>query len=550
MTDEPLSILFVGHEATRTGAPIGFLSLMRWLKESGVVAPSIWLRHGGPLAEDHAELGPLAQGSGGRWDRMGTPSAKLAYLNTATLGGFAKVLATKGMPVLCHVHEMDFELRLTGEQNLRMLRQHVTQFIACSNAVKESLVRVLRVPPDLISVVPECVDVDRALRLAGAVSMVPQRSRVVCGMGTVSWRKGVDLFLRVLAHLAKADDAWRGIWVGDLDAGPDADRVKHDIRVLGLEERIQFTGSVANPYEHLVLADVFCLTSREDPYPLAMVEAAALGKPVVGFRGSGGVEEFVAEAGGTIVDYADTHAMAKAVLDACAAVDKEARARRGLEAARRLCGPEAVGSAVASILERVAAPELIPLDDALTADLRRASEPVSHTCVRLLRTGDGGATVTHADVESTSGGEAVFEESWPIIDGRPCPSVIVSIEPQGRSVMLSRLRVRTRVDGQSEESFKPGKIRTGGRALACSEVAPRSWLLLDGRGRLYFEVPRPVEAGESGVVALTVSWMQSADVKEALRPLLQGVPGSSSKATANEATFWGRLRRRFTRHGA
>lgn len=547
MAEVPLSILFVGHEATRTGAPIGFLSLMKWLKESGVVAPTIWLKHGGPLIEGHTVLGPVAQGSDGRWDLARTPFAQLAYLNTATLGSFAKTLSARGVPVLCHVHEMDFELRLTGERNLRMLRHHVTRFIACSNAVKEALIRVMHVSPDLISVVPECVDVDRALRLAGGASGSLTQTRVLCGMGTVSWRKGVDLFLRVLASLVQADESWSGVWIGDLETGPDADRVRHDIRVLGLESRVQFTGSVANPYEHLARAEAFCLTSREDPYPLAMVEAAALGKPVVGFRGSGGVEEFVAEAGGVIVDYADTHAMARAVIDACAAEDKESRARRGLEAARRLCGPEAVGTAVASILERVASPDLIPLDDALVADLRRASEPISHTCVRLLQPGDGGGEFSRTDVESTSGGEAVFEDSWPRVDGAPCPSVVVSIEPQGRSVILSRLRVRTRLDGQSEASFRPAKVRTGGPGLMCSDVTPRSWLLLDGRGRLFFEVPLPVGAGEGGAVALTVSWMQSTDVKETLRPLLQGSSGMSPKSPAAGGTLWERLRRRLTR---
>jgi glycosyltransferase involved in cell wall biosynthesis len=39
--------------------------------------------------------------------------------------------------------------------------------------------------------------------------------------------------------------------------------------------------------------DVFFLSSREDPFPLVMLEAAHVGKPIVGVRASGGVNDFL-----------------------------------------------------------------------------------------------------------------------------------------------------------------------------------------------------------------------------------------------------------------
>ncbi len=39
--------------------------------------------------------------------------------------------------------------------------------------------------------------------------------------------------------------------------------------------------------------DVFFLSSREDPFPLVMLEAAHVGKPIVGVRASGGVSDFL-----------------------------------------------------------------------------------------------------------------------------------------------------------------------------------------------------------------------------------------------------------------
>jgi len=58
-------------------------------------------------------------------------------------------------------------------------------------------------------------------------------------------------------------------------------------------------------YNYLALADGLVLTSREDPFPLIMIEAAALGMPIAAFN-SGGVKEFVKEGMGIVIDSNNT----------------------------------------------------------------------------------------------------------------------------------------------------------------------------------------------------------------------------------------------------
>lgn len=538
MTDAPLQVLFIGHEASRTGAPVGFLSLMNWFKSRGVASPHIWLRHAGPLTEAHAAIGPLAVGASGEWPQATERTAQLAYLNTATLGGYAEVLANKNIPVLCHVHEMEYGLRVTGERNLRQLRQHVARFIACSHAVKSALIRVLEIDGSKIDVVPECVDVERALRLSQEAILAPQlpaNARVIAGMGTVNWRKGTDLFLRVLASLNRDGETWHGVWVGDLDSAPDRDQLLHDMRVLGVADKVRFTGSQANPFPHLIRANVYCLTSREDPYPLAMVEAAALGLPIVGFRGSGGVEEFAAEAGGVVVDYADTTAMAEAVR-ACA----KAPPQNGRTAAERLCLPAVVGSTIASIMRGMAAPQAVPLDGAVVAKLQSASLPAVRSKVQFAQ-GDGAGQAADLECDLTAESKVRLVTSWPNQKSALLPVITLSIEPQDRSVVLSQFQVRLSTAEHPAGEPVRVKIRTGGRAMLCGDEAPKSWLCLDGKGRLMVELKLPEELATAGNVEIAATWDQSIHIKEALAPLLKMKAAPPPKRQGPLARLWQKI---------
>jgi len=69
-----------------------------------------------------------------------------------------------------------------------------------------------------------------------------------------------------------------------------------------------------NPTSFFESLSLFLLPSREDSWPLVMLEAAAAGVPMVCFQRSGGAEIFVANGGGTAVPYLDVEAMAQAAV--------------------------------------------------------------------------------------------------------------------------------------------------------------------------------------------------------------------------------------------
>ena len=76
-------ILFVGHEASRTGAPIALLRFMRWFKENIGWPFSCLLLDGGPLVSDFESLCPTNVLS---IDRLIRPSYRDRILRRAGLG--------------------------------------------------------------------------------------------------------------------------------------------------------------------------------------------------------------------------------------------------------------------------------------------------------------------------------------------------------------------------------------------------------------------------------------------------------------------------------
>jgi glycosyltransferase involved in cell wall biosynthesis len=95
------------------------------------------------------------------------------------------------------------------------------------------------------------------------------------------------------------------------------------------------------------------LTSREDPYPLVCLEAAALEKPIVCFAGAGGMPEFVENDCGFVVPYLDIAAMADRVTFLLNSPERRLAmgvvARRKVEQNHDIC---AIGPRIMEIIEK------------------------------------------------------------------------------------------------------------------------------------------------------------------------------------------------------
>jgi glycosyltransferase involved in cell wall biosynthesis len=95
----------------------------------------------------------------------------------------------------------------------------------------------------------------------------------------------------------------------------ELDRLQDDIKKANLENKIKFLPPSSEMTCFYQSLDIFLLTSREDPYPLVVLEAANASVPVICFKNAGGSPEFIEKSnGGICVDYLDLEAMGNAVI--------------------------------------------------------------------------------------------------------------------------------------------------------------------------------------------------------------------------------------------
>jgi glycosyltransferase involved in cell wall biosynthesis len=224
------------------------------------------------------------------------------YINTLVMPEVARLAIKLNIPYILHVHEMPMVYGTLGKAELQDELAGASLVIACSQAALD-LLRVLGVRR--LALQYECVDlglVTASTENAGALrrALGINDSAFVWGMsGLVEYRKGADLFLEA-ARILREDNV-HFLWLGSPGNSGYQLFIERSVAYYDLKN-VHFVGKqTADYYGYLSSLDGFALTSREDPFPLVMIEAAALGKPIVAFD-SGGVREFVQGGMGVVVE--------------------------------------------------------------------------------------------------------------------------------------------------------------------------------------------------------------------------------------------------------
>jgi glycosyltransferase involved in cell wall biosynthesis len=363
------TVLFITPEAKSNGGNVFLLNLLRWLKEKTSLSFCTIYNTSGDLEAEFGRLSKTYQYSSAwrprnflerrldgllrrtaakkRWlaYEIARRNIGLIYNNTVVNHEIVEALGHLNVPVLTHCHELESVIHRTGLAGFGAVKRRTSHFIAVSEAVRRNLTDNHRIPPDRISLVHGFVPVENWGRELIAEKRrkileelgIPPNAFVVGASGTMYWRKAPDIFIQIAGKIRQSDPDLPiyFLWIGGARKGDFVFfELRHDLERLGLENRVRFLEHRPNPADYFAALDVFAMVSREDPFPLVCLEAAALGVPVVCFDEAGGAPEFVGADCGFVVPYLDVEAFAAAVVALFR--DRRLRARLGDNAARKV----------------------------------------------------------------------------------------------------------------------------------------------------------------------------------------------------------------------
>lgn len=349
---EKKKILFISHEATRTGAPIFLRNFLLWLKKNSGLSFLIMLKDGGELIPEFSSIAPTYIFNYDNKSKhlshfllyhplirkyvyrlyhsyllnlIRKEKIGLIYSNTIANGEVLHFLSRLGCPIVTHVHELEYLINFFGDRNLNQIKKYTSHYIAVSDMVKDNLIRNHNIPYDAIQVVHDFIPHENMhvpdyesekIRMTNMLN-IPHDSFLVGACGEFHWVKSPELFIQLAAevHKKRPSASMHYVWIGGDTDSPRYKELKHDVEILGLERFVHFIGRHTDPWRFFPGLDVFVLVSREESFSLVSLEASSFGKPVICFDKSCGIKEFIEDDCGFAVPYLDLNLMAERVIE-------------------------------------------------------------------------------------------------------------------------------------------------------------------------------------------------------------------------------------------
>ena len=219
--------------------------------------------------------------------------------------------------------------------------------IAASHYVAEIVRQQHKVPPERVRVIPRGVDMtvfdpdavtpNRAARVAAAMR-VPDGMLTIVMPGRLTAWKGQAVLLRAIARLSRTDVCC--VLVGsDQGRAKYSRHLQHLSESLGIADRVRMLGHVEDVPAALMLSDVVVHAStRPEAFGRVVIEAQAMGRPVIATDQGGPGETVVHGQTGWLTPPGDAGALAHALEQVLALSTAErmalgARARLSVRAA-------------------------------------------------------------------------------------------------------------------------------------------------------------------------------------------------------------------------
>ncbi len=318
-------LLLVGHDAFGGGAQQLLLSIGRTMRRRHGMEVSFVLLSGGKLIRAYADVAPVRVLSIGRelsehLADLRARGFRTAIVNTSAAAAACEALVEAGFECTLLIHELP---RIIAEKRLAVPAKTgltlAKQTIFAAPFVREKFLEICGVAGAKTLIMPQgsyknvAFSAEARARLR-AERGIGEAEHLAIGVGYADLRKGFDLFLQIWRAARRTNPHFHFAWIGDIDPHMKG-YLETEIETAELTGTFHTLGFRSDVDGWFSAADVFVLSSREDPYPTVALEAMSAGIPTVAFDGTGGIPDTVREHdAGTVVPLGDVDAAAAAVI--------------------------------------------------------------------------------------------------------------------------------------------------------------------------------------------------------------------------------------------
>ncbi|MCH7584925.1 MAG: glycosyltransferase family 4 protein [Acidobacteria bacterium] len=315
MSERRIKVLFLIDSLGPGGAERLMVDLLPRLREIGVDSEVVAIqeRHGNPVADDLRKVGVSVSTIG--IERLRERGA-LARVMAAVQDTSPDVIHTQlevadilgsiagfrlDIPTIATIHTLDHPRPWSREAaRFRVmawtLRRRSQRVIAVSESARSHVLRKVGLRKrhtitihNGINLTP-FLETDHATRHRAREELdIAPNAQVVATVAVLRKPKGIDDMLEALPALLNNHPLLRYLIVGD---GPHRTALQAKAAALGIHESVHFAGESADVAEMLAAADIFVLPSSTEALPTVLIQAMAVGLPVVA-TAVGGIPELV-----------------------------------------------------------------------------------------------------------------------------------------------------------------------------------------------------------------------------------------------------------------
>jgi glycosyltransferase involved in cell wall biosynthesis len=340
--ERPDLALFIPSYAGGGGERVAMF-LARTLAAAGLRVDLVVARSRGELRDEplpgvtKVELGAvdelLAAPAWVRYLKRTRPRCAMSMIHTANFNSGLGALFVPDVPVIvnlriaasCDPAAQWWFRSWFGFGPERRLYQRASRVVGVSRGVAEEAVEVFGVPPSRVLSIPNPRQSREVSPDIAEEHEALFEKPVVLGVGRLAPQKDFETLLKAFARLAASRDLHLVI----LGEGPGRRALLEQASELGISQRVFLPGFVPNPQAYLRRARVFALSSRNEGFPGALIEAMEAGAAIVSTDCPFGPSEIL-DGGrfGRLVRVGDAAGLAEAIAKELEAADVGPDARR------------------------------------------------------------------------------------------------------------------------------------------------------------------------------------------------------------------------------